>query len=91
MVEDFKFLTGVIVWLQENIPPNAPKFEHFVDLGILLAGIRQTVVISEEFWNKEVHSGRVKRLAKQYVVVTPFKGHFQRTWFCLMIIIIFQG
>ena len=67
---NFNSLTDVTVWVQENIPSDAPKFEHFIDLEILMAGIRHTGVSSEEVWNKEVQADRVKRSAKQYVVVT---------------------
>ena len=39
MVGTFKSLTDVTVWLRENLLSDAPKFEHFIDLDILLAGI----------------------------------------------------
>ena len=35
---------------------------------------------SEEVWNKEVHAERVKRSAKQSVVVTPFQRNFPEDW-----------
>ena len=35
----FKSLTGVTVWVRAKLPLDAPKFEHFIDLEILLAGI----------------------------------------------------
>ena len=57
----FKSLTGVTVWLRANLPSDAPRFEHFIYLDIILAGIRQTVVISEEVRNKEVHFEIMKR------------------------------
>ena len=34
-----KSLTGVNVWVRANLPSDAPKFEHFIGLEILLAGI----------------------------------------------------
>ena len=37
-------------------------------------------MISEEVWNKEVHSERVKRSAKQSVVVTSFQRTFPEDW-----------
>ena len=49
MVGYFKSLTDVTFWVRSNLPSDAPKFEHFIDLDILLAGIRQTGVSSEEF------------------------------------------
>ena len=39
VVGDFKSLTDVTVWLQANLPSDAPKFEYFIDLNILLARI----------------------------------------------------
>ena len=35
---------------------------------------------SEEVRNKEVHDGRVKRLAKKYVLVTSFQRKFPEDW-----------
>ena len=35
----FKFLTNVTVWMRSNLPSDAPNFEHFIDLDILLEGI----------------------------------------------------
>ena len=70
VVGDFKSLTDFTFGVQVNLPSDAPKFEHFIDLEILLAGIRQTRVSSEEVLNKEVHAERVKRLVDQYVLVT---------------------
>ena len=70
LVGNFKSLTDVTVWVRANLPSDAPKFEHFIDLYILLAGIRQKGVSSEEVWNKEVHADRVKRSMKHSVVVT---------------------
>ena len=64
VVGEFKSMTNITVWVRENLPSDAPKFEHFVDLEILLAVIRQTGVGSEEVWNKEVHAERVKSLSK---------------------------
>ena len=52
VVVDFKSLADVTVWVQANFPSDTPKFEHFIDLDILLAGICQTEVSSEEFQNK---------------------------------------
>ena len=76
MVGDFKYLTDVTVWVRANLPSDAPKFEHFIDLYILLAGIRQKGVSSEEVRNKEVHDERLKRSAKQSMVVTSFQRSF---------------
>ena len=42
VVCDFKSLTDVTVWVQANIPSDAPRFDHFIDFYILLAGIQQT-------------------------------------------------
>ena len=39
VVGDFKSLTDVTVWVRANLPSDAPKFEHFIDLYILLAQI----------------------------------------------------
>ena len=39
MVVDSKSFTGVTVCVRANLPSDNPKFEHFVDLDILLAGI----------------------------------------------------
>ena len=39
MVGYFKSLTGFSVWVQANIPSDAPKFDHFIYLDIILAGI----------------------------------------------------
>ena len=39
VVGDFKSLPDVTVWVRANLPSYAPKFEHFIDLYILLAGI----------------------------------------------------
>ena len=39
VVGDFKSLTDVTVWVRANLPSDTPKFEHFIDLDILLAGI----------------------------------------------------
>ena len=38
-VGDFKSLTYVTVWVKAILPSYVPGFEHFIDLGILLAGI----------------------------------------------------
>ena len=80
MVGNFKSLNDVTVWVQEYLPSYAPKFEHFIDLGIILEGICQTILISEEVWNKEVHSERVKISTKQYVLVTLFQRTFPENW-----------
>ena len=40
VVVDFKSFTGVTVWVQLNLPSDAPRFEHFIDLNISLVGIR---------------------------------------------------
>ena len=48
VVGEFKSLTDVTVWVRANIPSDGPKFEHFIDLDILLAVILYTGVISEE-------------------------------------------
>ena len=53
----FKSLTDVTVWVQAKLPSDDPKFEHFIDLDIILTGIRQTGVSNEEVRNKEVHAG----------------------------------
>ena len=90
MIGDFKYLTDITVWVRANFPSDAPGFEHFIDLNILLAGIRQTGVSSEEVRNKEVHAERVKRSTKKSVVVNHFKGNFHRTGVRLMRIINFQ-
>ena len=47
LVEYFKSLTDVTVWVRANLPSDAKKFEHFIDLDILLEGILQTGVSSE--------------------------------------------
>ena len=39
VVGNFKCLIDVTVWVQANIPSDAPKFEYFIDLNILLARI----------------------------------------------------
>ena len=39
VVEDFNSLTDVTVLVQANLPSDATKFEHFIDLDIILAGI----------------------------------------------------
>ena len=39
VVGNFKPLTDVTVWVQANLTSDAPKFEHLIDLDILLAGI----------------------------------------------------
>ena len=52
VVGNFKSLTDVTIWVQANLPSDAPKFEHFNDLEILLAGILQTGVSSDEVQNK---------------------------------------
>ena len=52
MVVNFKSLTDVTVWVRADLPSDTPKFEHFVYLYILLAGIRQTGLVSEEVKNK---------------------------------------
>ena len=39
MVGDFKSFTDVTVWVRVNLPSDAPKFEPFIDLDILLAVI----------------------------------------------------
>ena len=52
VVGGFKSLTDITVWVQANFPSYAPKFEHFVDFYILLAGIIQTGMSSEEVRNK---------------------------------------
>ena len=39
MVVDFKSLTDFTVWVQANPLSDAPKFEHFIYLGIIMAGI----------------------------------------------------
>ena len=80
MIGDFKYLTDITVWVRANFPSDAPGFEHFIDLNILLAGIRQTGVSSEEVRNKEFHDEGVKRLAKQYVLVKSFQRNFPEDW-----------
>ena len=52
VVGDFKSLTGVTIWVQPNIPSDTPESEHSIDLGVLLAGISQTGVSSEEVRKK---------------------------------------
>ena len=39
MVGDSKSLNDVTIWVQANLPSDDPKFEHFIDLDILLVGI----------------------------------------------------
>ena len=39
VVGDFMSLTDVTVWVQANLPSDATKYEHFIDLEILFAGI----------------------------------------------------
>ena len=39
VVEYFKSLNDVTVWVQANIKSDTQTFEHFIDLGILLAVI----------------------------------------------------
>ena len=73
VVGDFKSLTDVTVWVQSNFPSDTPKCEHFIYLGMLLVGIIQKGVSSEEVWKKEFHDERVKRLTKKYAVVTSFQ------------------
>ena len=70
VVRYFKFLTDVTFWVRANLPLDAQKSEHFIDLDILLAVICHIGVSSEEVHNKEVHAGRVKRSGNKYVVVT---------------------
>ena len=76
----FKSLTDVTVWLRANIPSYAPRFEHFIDLDIILAGIRQTGVSSEEVWKKQVHSEKVNCSANKSVVVTSFQRTSPEDW-----------
>ena len=64
----FKSLVDVTVWVRANLPSDSPKFEHFIDLDILLAGILQTGVSSKEVRNKEFHAERVNRSANQSMV-----------------------
>ena len=35
----FKSFTDVTVWMRANLTSDATKFEHFIDLDIILAGI----------------------------------------------------
>ena len=39
IVGDLNSLTDFTVWVRVNLPSDTPKFEHFIDLDILLAGI----------------------------------------------------
>ena len=39
MVVDLKSLNDDTIWVRANLPSDALKFEHFIDLDILLAGI----------------------------------------------------
>ena len=48
VVGNLKSLNDVTVWVQANPPSDAPKFEHFIDLDILLAGIEHTGVTLRE-------------------------------------------
>ena len=80
MVVAFKSLTDVTVWVRENLPSDAPKFEHFIDLYILLAGIQQTGVSSEKVQNKEFHTEKLKQSVNQSVVVTLFQRTFPECW-----------
>ena len=59
--------------MQENLLSDTPKFDPFIGLDILLKGIYQTGVSSEEVQNKEVRADRVKHLENQYVVVMSFQ------------------
>ena len=34
-----KYLADITVWVQANLPSDTPKFEHFIDLDVLLAVI----------------------------------------------------
>ena len=72
VVGDFKSLTDVAIWVRSKRPSDTPKFEHFIDLGILLAGIFQTGLSRKEVRNKKYHPDRVKRSDKQSVVVAFF-------------------
>ena len=76
----FKTLTDITVWVRANLPSDAPRFDHFIDLGILLAGIQQTGLNSEEVRNKELHTERVNHSAKQSVVVTSFQRTSPDDW-----------
>ena len=80
VVGELNYLTDVTVLVRANLKSDAPKFEHFMDLDILLAGIFQTGVISEEVRNKEVHSERVKHSCKQSVAVMLFQRIPPEDW-----------
>ena len=80
MAGEFKSLTDVTVWVRANILSDAPKFKHFIDLDILLAGIQKIGVSSEEVRNKEVHDGEVKRSSKQSMVMASFQRTFPEDW-----------
>ena len=80
MVGGFKSLTGVTFWVRANLPSYAPKCVHFIELDILLAGIQQRGVTSEEFRNKEVHAEILNQSANQYVVVTSFQSNSTENW-----------
>ena len=80
VVGGFKSLTDVTVWVRVKLPSDTPKFEHFIDLDILLARIQQTGLSSEEVWNKEDHSEIVKFLSKKSVVVTSFQRTPPEHW-----------
>ena len=77
---DFKSLTDVAVWVRSKRPSDTSKFEHFVDLGFLFAGIFHTGVSSKEVRKKKFHAERVKRSDKQSVVVTFFKRTSPKDW-----------
>ena len=36
---NFKSMADITVWVRTNIPSDAPKVDHFIDLDILLEGI----------------------------------------------------
>ena len=80
VVIDFKSLTDVTVWVRANLPPYPPKFEHFIDLDIILSGIRQTGVNSEEVLDKEVHAEIAKSLEKKSMVVKYFQRTSPEDW-----------
>ena len=80
VVGDFMSLNDVTVWVRANFSSDAPKSEYFIDLDILLAGIRYTGVRSEDFQNKEFHAYIVKCLANKSVAVKSFQRNSPEDW-----------
>ena len=73
-------MSDVNVWVRANLPSDTPKYEHFIDLEILLEGMFQTGVSSEEVRNKEVNAEIVKYSENQYVGATSFQRTSPEDW-----------